>query len=133
MTRQEAMELRALVEEAAANLDDKQASKGVQLSRGLKQDGALIKSGTRIRWGIVLKRAKVDLWDMEINNPDNAPDMWDDIAYRKGHRVAPVAFNSTNAAAYGEYMWFGDELFKSLKEGNVHTPAQAPEVWERVE
>ena len=127
-----ALKLRPLIEQAAGLLDDKTASQGVQLSRKLKEDGALIKSGTRICWGNTLKRARVDLWDTAENNPDNAPALWEAVAYRDGYRIAPDAFTSTNAAANGEYIWFDGELFKSLKDGNVHTPAQAPEVWEKV-
>lgn len=133
MTRDEAMKLRAIVEQAAASLDDKTASEGVQLFPRLKHDGALIRTGTRINWKGTIKRAKVDLWDTEINNPDNAPALWDDIQYRAGIRIAPATFTSTNAASYGELMWFGDEVYKSLKEGNTHTPDQAPTVWEIVD
>ena len=48
MTRKEALRLRAIVEQAAASLDDKTASTAGMLFPKLKQDGALIKSGTRI-------------------------------------------------------------------------------------
>lgn len=133
MTRDEALKLRAIVEQAAASLDDKTASEGVQLFPRLKHEGELIRAGTRINWKGAIKRAKVDLWDTEINSPDNAPALWDDIQYRAGIRIAPATFNSTNAASYGELMWFGDEVYKSLKGGNVHTPAQAPDVWEIVD
>lgn len=133
MKRSEALKLRSLVEQASAYLPDKEASEAVSLSPRLKRDGSLVKSGTRINWNGKLKRAKVDLWDMEINDPDNAPDLWDDVEYRDGIRIAPAAFTSTNAAHYGELIWFGEEVYKSLKDGNVHTPSQAPSVWELVE
>lgn len=133
MKRSEALRLRSLIEQASKSLPDKEASEGVSLFPRLKRDGSLVKSGTRINWKGTLKRAKVDLWDMEINNPDNATNLWDDIEYRAGIRIAPAAFTSTNAAYYGELMWFGEAVYKSLKEGNVHTPSQAPSVWELVE
>ena len=130
MTRDEAMKLRAIVEQAAASLDDKTASEGVRLFPRLKYDGSLVRQGTRFNHGGRIKRARVDLWDTEANSPDNAPTLWEDIEYREGIRIAPDVFTSTNAASYGELLWFGDNVFRSLKDGNTHTPIQAPEVWE---
>lgn len=136
MTRDEALKLRAIVEQAAASLDDKTASEGVQLFPRLRCDKAQtadtppVQAGTRVNWNGIVKKAKVTLWDTEANNPDNAPTLWEDIGYRAGIRIAPEVFTSTNAASYGELLWFGDNVFKSLKDGNTHTPAQAPEVWE---
>ena len=127
-----AQKLRPLIEQAVASLDDKSASEGVELFPRMKYDRALVKSGTRINWKGSIKRARVDLWALEINDPDNAPTLWEDISYRSGIRIAPDLFTSTNAASKGELMWFGDEVYKSLKDGNVHTPEQAPAVWELV-
>lgn len=114
-------------------VDDKQASEGVVLYPEMQYENALIKAGTRINWNGVLKRANVDLWDTEANNPDNAPTLWTDIAYKKGYRIAPEIFTAENAAMKDECLWFGEELYKSLMDGNVYTPEQAPNSWELVE
>ena len=127
-----ARKLRPLIEYAAAGLGDQDASNGVQLFPKLKQDGSLVKANTRINWNGTLKRASVDLWDTEANNPDNAPTLWHDIAYRDGCRIAPETSTAVNAAALDECMWFGDKLYKSLMAGNVYTPEQAPTAWELV-
>ena len=127
-----AKKLRPLIEQAAESLADQDASNGVQLFPSLKQDGTLVKVGTRINWHGKLKRASVDLWDTEANDPDHAPTLWHDIAYHEGYRIAPDVFTATNAAAMGELMWFGDKLYKSLMAGNVYTPDQAPTAWELV-
>ena len=124
-----ARKLRPLIEYAAEGLADKEASEGVQLFPKLKQDGSLVKANTRINWNGKLKRASVDLWDTEANNPDNAPALWHDIAYREGYRIAPETFTAVNAAALDECMWFGDTLWKSTMDGNVYTPVQAPNAW----
>ena len=126
---EQARKLRPIIEQASASLDDQTASDAVTLFPKLKQDGSLIKAGTRIDWHGKLKRATVDLWDTAENNPDNAPALWTDIAYREGYRIAPETFTATNAAALGEYMWFGDALYESLMAGNVYTPGQAPTAW----
>lgn len=124
-----ARKLRPLIEYAAEGLADKEASEGVQLFPKLKQDGSLVKANTRINWNGTLKRASVDLWDTEQNNPDNAPTLWHDIAYRDGYRIAPETFTAVNAAAKDECMWFGNTLWKSTMNGNVYTPVQAPNAW----
>lgn len=132
MTRKEALHLRAIVEQAAASLDDKTASTAGMLFPKLKQDGALVKSGTRINWNGTLKRAAVDLWDTEANNPDNATKLWEDIAYRDGFRVIPQTITAGTAFALDECGWWGDTLYRSTLPDNVWTPEQYSKGWEAV-
>ena len=132
MTRKEALRLRAIVEQAAASLDDQTASAGAALFPRLKQDGALVKAGTRINWDGTLKRAAVDLWDTEANNPDNAPTLWEDIAYRDGFRVIPQTITAGTAFALDECGWWGDTMYRSTISNNVWTPEQYGAGWEAV-
>ena len=130
MTRKEALRLRAIVEQAAASLDDKTASTAPALLRKLKQDGELVSAGTRINWGGTVKRAAVDLWDTAGNTPDAAPTLWEDIDYRDGYRVIPVTITATAAFALGELGWWDGKVYKSLLAANVYTPEQYPAGWE---
>lgn len=132
MTRKEALRLRAIVEQAAASLDDKTASTAGMLFPRLKQDGALVKAGTRVNWNGTLKRAAVDLWDTAENNPDNAPTLWEDIAYRDGYRVIPQNITAGTAFALDECGWWGDTLYRSTISNNVWTPEQYSKGWEAV-
>ena len=132
MTRKEALRLRAIVEQAASSLDDKTASTAGMLFPRLKQDGALIKAGTRINWNGTLKRAAVGLWDTPENNPDNAPKLWEDIAYRDGFRVIPQTITAGTAFALNECGWWGDTLYRSTLPDNVWTPEQYSKGWEAV-
>lgn len=75
----------------------------------LKQDGKLVSTGTRINWGGTIKRAAVDLWDTEENNPDNAPALWQEIEYRNSIRVIPAAIPATDPFKLGDYGWWGGE------------------------
>ena len=75
-SHQEAVQLRSAIETAAQSLEDNVAAAAVSLFPELKRDGSLIKAGTRIQWGGKVYKALVDLWDMEIYNPDNAPTIW---------------------------------------------------------
>ena len=130
MTRAEALKLRAIVEMAAASLDDKTASEGAMLFPRLKQNGALVPAGTRINWNGTVKKAAVDLWDTAENTPDNAPSLWEDIAYREGIRIIPDTITAATAFAKGEQGWWKDALYTSLLDANVYTPEQYPAGWE---
>ena len=130
MNRAEALRLRVIIETAAASLDDKTASTAPTLFPRLRQDGSLIKAGTRINYNGSIKRAAVDLWDTVDNSPDNAPTLWEDILYRDGYRIIPDVITAGTAFALDELGWWGDKLYKSLLEANVYTPEQYPRGWE---
>jgi hypothetical protein len=132
MTREEAMKLRSIVERAAVSLDDKTASEGAPLFPRLKQDGSLVPAGTRINWRGIIKRAAVDLWDVEANDPEEAPHLWEGIAYREGYRIIPDVITAGTAFAKDECGWWGDKLYKSLIAANVYNPDTYPAGWEAV-
>ena len=58
---EQARKLHPIIEQATANLDDKDASESVVLFPHLKRDGSLIKAGERINWNGVLKWAAIIL------------------------------------------------------------------------
>lgn len=132
MKRSEAIRLRAIVETAAVSLDDRTASEAATLYPRLKRDGALIKAGTRVNFGGTIKRAAVDLWDTEANAPDNAPTLWEDIAYKNGYRIIPQVITAGAAFAKDECGWWGDVLYRSLIAANTYTPEQYPAGWATV-
>ena len=133
MTGQEAIkraeQLRPIIEQAAQSLDDKTASEGAELFPALKQDGSLVKAGTKINWNGAVKKAAVDLWDTVENNPVNAPTLWQDIAYKQGIRIIPNVITVTTQFAKGEQGWWHDEVYESLIDANVYTPEQYPAGW----
>ena len=125
-----ARKLRPIVETAAVSLDDKTASEAATLFPRLKQDNALIAAGTRINHNGTVKRAAVDLWDTAENAPDNAPALWEDLAYKDGIRIIPKAITVGTAFAKDELGWWGEELYRSLLDANVWTPAEHSAGWE---
>lgn len=128
-----ARRLRPIIVQASASLDDASASSAAELFPALKQDGSLVSTGTRINWGGTIKRASVDLWDTESNNPDNAPTLWEDIAYKDGYRIIPATITAGTAFAKDECGWWGDTLYRSIHDGaNVWTPEQYAAGWEVV-
>lgn len=133
MTRARAIQLRAVIEQAAQTLDEKTISEAPELCRTLKQDGSLVRSGTRINWNGTIKKAAVDLWDTEVNDPDHAPSLWADIDYRDGYRIIPGTITVTTAFSKGEKGWWTDgKLYESKVDSNVYTPAQYADNWKEI-
>lgn len=128
-----ARRLRPLIVKAAQSLDDKDASEAPEMFGGMAYDGTLIKAGTRINWRGTLKQAAVDLWDTEYSTPENAPTLWQDIAYRDGIRIIPQTITVTDAFSKGERGWWGDALYESLIDVNVYTPEQYSAGWQTID
>lgn len=133
MTRSKALQLRALIEQAATSLSDKEASLGPELFPGLKYDGSLILYKTRINWKGNVKMAAQDLWDREENNPDNAPALWADIDFKDGYRYIHEIITTAEAFDLGERGWWQDELYESLYAANVHNPSVWPDGWKKAQ
>ena len=116
----------------SASLEDKVASETPELFGRLNENGELVKTGTRINWNGILKRASVDLWDTKENNPDNAPTLWEDIEYKDGVRIIPEVITVGTAFSKDELGYWKDTLYKSLLDNNVWTPEANPSGWELV-
>lgn len=102
--KQEAQTIRGFIETAAEGLDDATASQMALLFQSLKGDGNLIQSGARINWNGSVKRAAVDLWDTEPNNPDNAPTLWEELCEtHDGSRYDPIPYEGSMALVSGKY------------------------------
>ena len=113
--------------------DDATASRAVEFHPEMRYDGKLIPHGTRINWHGKLKRASVDVWDTEANNPDNAPTLWEDIRYKDGFRIIPETITATLAFSKDECGWWNDKLYQSKVDGNVYNPDVYPGNWEVME
>lgn len=79
VTHAQAVSVRNAIETAVQSLDDSASAAVVSLFPALKQDGSLIKAGTKINWQGKIVKALVDLWDREEHNPDNAPTLWEKL------------------------------------------------------
>ena len=131
MTRSEAQKLIADIVKLRESATDAQASSAVSVYPTLKQDGSLIKSGTRINYNDTIIRAAVDLYDTETNSPENAPVLWETLNYKDGYRIIPEVITVGTAFSKGELGWWNDELYKSLVDSNVYTPAQYAPNWSK--
>lgn len=133
ITRGEAIKLFESLEKMRSITPDSVASETVDAYKKLNEDGQLIKAGTRINWNGQIKRARNDMWDTNLNNPDNAPTLWEDINYNQGYRIIPEIITASAAFADGECGWWNDALYCSLVNNNVWTPDTYPAGWELLE
>lgn len=133
MKKAEAYKIRNAIVVGSASLDDKTASEAPTLFPKLKTNNALISAGTRINWNGTVKRAAVDLWDTEANNPDNAPSLWEDILFKNGIRIIPETITAGTAFSMGEKGYWKDTLYESTLANNVWNPEQNPSGWKVVE
>ena len=131
MTRSEAQKLIADIVKLRESATDAQASSAVSVYPTLKQDGSLIKSGTRINHNGTIIRAAVDLYDTETNSPENAPVLWETLNYKDGYRIIPEVITVGTAFSKGELGWWNDELYESLVDSNVYTPDQYAPYWSK--
>lgn len=131
ITRTKARQIRTLAVGAAATMDDAAASTLPEMFPQLKQDGSLVKAGTRINWKGKLKKATVDLWDTVENNPDNAPELWESLNYTNGYRDIPEVITTALAFAKGEEGWWKGAVCESLYDSNVWNPEQFPAGWRK--
>ena len=130
LTRASAKTLCEDIDRLRNGVDDSVASTAVSVFPQLKYDSSLIKVGTRINYGGVIKRAAVDLWDTAENSPDNAPTLWEDLLYRDGYRFIPETITVGTAFTKDECGWWNDTLYVSLIDNNVWNPSQYPAGWE---
>lgn len=96
-------------------------------------EGELITALTRIRDDndpSVIWRNNVDLWNTPENSPQNAPTLWDKIAYHNGIRIIPDTIPATLAWMNGEYGWRDGHVYKSGMDGNVYLPGTQGAPWE---
>lgn len=123
---------RGVLNTATNKLADKEVSEVSQLLPSMRYDGELISVGTRIIWNGEIKRAAVDLWDIEENSPDTAPTNWEDVFYKNGIRVIPETITAGLAFSADELGYWGDVVYKSLIDNNVWLPEAYPAGWEKV-
>ena len=132
LTRAKALKIRAMAMEVATEMTDPEASTLPEMFPKLKQDGSLVKAGTRINWDGALMKAAADLWDTAENNPDNAPTLWEKLDYINGYRVIPETITVTTAFSKGERGVWKDAVYESLQDANVWNPEQFAAGWKKV-
>jgi hypothetical protein len=127
-----ARQLKAQIDTLATDATDATASKVPSLYPTLTKSGALIKAGTRIRWGDALKIAAYDTYDREDTDPDHDTNGWTALSYHSGYRDIPDTMSTTNMFKKDEIGWRGGKFWQSLIDNNSWTPEAYAQGWKEV-
>lgn len=137
ISKAEAIRIRKIIVASiatSADVDDKTASTVPTLLPGYTNDGSLLRAGTRINWNGTVKKATVDIWQTEKNDPDHSPELYKTLYYKDGYRYIPTVISVTEAFDDGERGWWTDGLlYESTIPANVYTPEAYPSGWKLVE
>ena len=131
----EAEALKAKLAEIAEALPDNLAALHPEIYDNLKESGAQVPANNRINWNGVVVKAKVDLWDRPDQNPDNAPELWDELLFSDtNYREIPEII--TTELAFGKdeigYWPKNGKHYKAKRDGVVHNPEVYPADWDEV-
>jgi len=131
----EAEVLKEKLDSIAADLPDEIAVEHPEIYGELRNSGELVPTNKRINWNGVVMKAKVDLWDRLDQNPDNAPELWDELLFSDtNYREIPEII--TTELAFGKdeigYWPKNGKHYKAKRDGVVHNPEVYPADWDEV-
>ena len=131
-----ARELRKVIEQAAAGLDNKTAHGAAELytdGGGAFWDGHLVRTGTRIRWNGALVLALNDLWASSENDPAHAPTLWEPLEYKDGYRVLTRPISASNPVHVDEICWENGTLYRNISGlTTTYRPSEYMAYWQEV-
>lgn len=133
MTREQAKNIRALIERAAKKLTDEEAVESVILFPNWKA-GTAYTADDRVKEGEKLYKCLQAHTAQEGWQPSVTPSLWVEVAKPGEYREIKDAMLPTEAFALGEIGWYGERtrLYKSLIANNVYTPITYPAGWEKL-
>lgn len=133
MTREQAHNIRALIERAAKKLTDEEAVESVILFPNWKVDTAYTVD-ERVKDGAKLYKCIQPHTAQEGWQPSITPSLWVEVAKPGEYREIKDSMLPTEAFALGEIGWYGERtnLYKSLIANNIYTPLTYPAGWEAI-
>lgn len=121
-----------MIDTLATSATDAAASRVPALYPTLAYTGALIKAGTRIRWGDRLYSAQYDTWDRQDTDPEHDANGWAPLNFHSGYRDIPDTMTTSNMFKKDEIGWRTNKFWKSLIDNNSWTPEGYPAGWTEV-
>lgn len=131
---EKARALRALIEKAAASLDDGDALEAVELFPAWKTDTAYA-ADDRIRYGEKLYRCVQSHTSQADWTPDVTPALWTEVAKPGEIPVWKKPTGTQDAYRIGDKVHFptkDDPVYESLIDYNVYSPAEYPAGWKQI-
>ena len=134
MTRERAMQLRAMIEKASASLGDEDALEAVELFPAWAA-GAAYAADQRVRYGGKLYRCVQDHTSQVGWEPDKTPALWTEVAKPGEIPVWRQPTGAQDAYSKGDKVHYPDAdgpVFESTIDNNVWSPEAYPAGWRLV-
>lgn len=131
MTREHALQLRALLVKASASLSDEDALEAVELFDRWAA-GVAYTADQRIGYNSKLYRCVQSHTSQEGWEPPNVPALWTEVAKPGEVPVWKQPSGAQDAYQKGDKVWYPDKdttIYESLIDGNVWSPEAYPQGW----
>ena len=134
MKRSELLKIRRAIEQAAGSLTDNDALETPELFPEWEV-GIQAKAGDRYRYDGKLYRCNQTHYTQEDWTPDVTPALWTNVAEPGTIPVWVQPTGAQDAYNTGDQVWFPEEftnIYESLIDANVWSPADYPQGWKLV-
>ena len=134
MTRERALQLRAMIEKASVSLPDKDALEAIELFPAWAVE-RLCKVGERLRYGDKLYRCEQEHTSQSGWEPDKTPALWTEVAKPGEIPVWRQPTGAQDAYNKGDRVHYPDAdgpVYESLMDANVYSPEAYPTGWRLV-
>lgn len=135
MKKSKLLNLRKLIVETSATLDDTEALTGVELFRPWAV-GITVTKGERLRFGSDLYRVEQDHTTQADWTPDITPALYTKVAEPGEIPVWRQPTGAQDAYMTGDKVWFPERdttVYESMIDNNVYSPEAYPAGWKVVE
>ena len=134
MTRERALQLRAMIEKASVSLPDEDALDAIELFPAW-EIARLCKVGERLRYSGKLYRCEQEHTSQADWTPDKTPALWTEVAKPGEIPVWRQPTGAQNAYNKGDRVHYPDAdgpVYESLMDANVYSPEAYPAGWRLV-
>lgn len=135
MKKSKLLNLRKLIVETSATLDDTEALTGVELFKPWAA-GITVTTGERLRFGTDLYRVEQDHTTQADWTPDITPALYTKVAEPGEIPVWRQPTGAQDAYMTGDKVWYPEKdttVYESLIDNNVYSPEAYPAGWRVVE
>lgn len=133
ITKERAYQLRALIEQISSTLSDEEALQGVELFPrwGASKEYAI---GDRASYNNILYKCLQAHTSQETWTPTDAPSLWAKVLIPDPEVIPDWEQpDSTNGYMKGDKVRYNGEIYESLIDNNVWSPADYPAGWSKIE
>lgn len=128
-----ARKLRPYIEKAAISLSDEDALEAVNLFSNWNGEGIAYKKDERVNYEGILYKCLQAHTSQEAWTPVAAPSLWAKVLIPDANVIPEWEQpDSTNAYMIGDRVMFNGEVYESVINNNIWSPAAYPAGWQTV-